>query len=771
MRRLTQDDRRRAVEEAVADAIAAGAPLPTATRAAEHVAALLLARNVDPGANALLARAVRRDPTYVRAVAELRARAASGRARLVDAETPLWQVASWTVRELASLGAASAAGASGDDVALAGGSVGGAAMDDGGEVPCVADAADADAAAGGTRAYDAAALGSAATGEGGAATDGDAQAWSGADDAPAPGGGASGEGGATTDGDAQASSGAGASTDDVALAGGTEGGAAMVDEDTSCVAKAADAATAAGGARAGGPGDWSSDDDDDVPLNRVSVHGPRVANRPPPNDGSDDAGARVDHDGDGGDDDDTQGDDTQGNGSIPAPPEPAALAVALGVTAAPEEGAVRRARHPEGYYAEQTDGERRPRERHETRVFDGVVMRVAGAAWRVTRASALVDAELTARSGEIAAVRERGVTRAAARAARLHTQPAASASTPLRAWSFENVPLAAPLFGNRGDEAAVVCDADAFGVPQGPRRGATNTANAGRRRLLGGPVAAIATLKARHAPLVAAARKTPPGWAPALSAVRCVLPPGALLQTATDNPRAGRQYVPGEATRAPDEPAHAVVSRGTKVYDADRGVVAGSLGAVAHGALQCLARTTVPLMRAWFARPADATPARSPSAAAESAMVMTGDALPPPMAGALLSAVLGATPDPKPTCFVDLYCGGAGGVSQAAADLGLRVVLGVDADPDHLGCFLAQHPQAHGALYEFGVETAEASAAYVEQRLAEQGLTLGDVLVHVSPSCKGLSQANTLYRNTPLVEKLHGSLFALRTLRCLRHAL
>ena len=225
MRRLTQDDRRRAVEEAVADAIAAGAPLPTATRAAERVAALLLARNVDPGATALLARAVRRDPTYVRAVAELRARAASGRARLVDAETPLWQVASWTVRELASLGAASAAGASGDDVAIAGGSVGGAAMDDGGEAPCVADAADADAAAGGTHAYDAAAPGGGATGEGGAATDGDAQAWSGADDAPAPGGGASGEGGATTDGDAQASSGAGASTDDVALAGGSVGGA------------------------------------------------------------------------------------------------------------------------------------------------------------------------------------------------------------------------------------------------------------------------------------------------------------------------------------------------------------------------------------------------------------------------------------------------------------------------------------------------------------------------------------------------------------------
>ena len=149
-------------------------------------------------------------------------------------------------------------------------------------------------------------------------------------------------------------------------------------------------------------------------------------------------------------------------------------------------------------------------------------------------------------------------------------------------------------------------------------------------------------------------------------------------------------------------------------------------------------------------------------------MVMTGDALPPPMAGALLSAVLSATPDPKPTCFVDLYCGGAGGVSQAAADLGLRVVLGVDADPDHLGCFLAQHPEAHGALYEFGVETAEASAAYVEQRLAEQGLSLGDVLVHVSPSCKGLSEANTLHRDTPLVEKLQGSLFALQTLRCLR---
>ena len=110
----------------------------------------------------------------------------------------------------------------------------------------------------------------------------------------------------------------------------------------------------------------------------------------------------------------------------------------------------------------------------------------------------------------------------------------------------ENVPLAAPLFGNRGDEAAVVCDADAFGVPQGPRRGATNTANAGRRRLLGGPQAAIAALEATHAPLVAAARKTPPGWATALSAVRCRLPRGALLQTATDNPRHGRQYKPGD---------------------------------------------------------------------------------------------------------------------------------------------------------------------------------------------------------------------------------
>ena len=147
-------------------------------------------------------------------------------------------------------------------------------------------------------------------------------------------------------------------------------------------------------------------------------------------------------------------------------------------------------------------------------------------------------------------------------------------------------------------------------------------------------------------------------------------------------------------------------------------------------------------------------------------MVMTGDALPPPMARALLSAVLDATPDPKPACFVDLYCGGAGGVSQAAADLGLRVVLSVDADPDHLGCLLAQHPKAHGALYEFGVETAEASAAYVEQRLAEQGLSLGDVLVHVSPSCKGLavSEANALHRNTPLVENYRAP--CLRCRRC-----
>ena len=249
MRRLSQDDRRRAVEEAVAGAMAAGAPLPSAVRVAERVAALLVARKVDPGATVLLARAVRRDPTYERAVFDMRARAAIGRARLVDAQTPAWQVASRSARDLASLGASSGAGASGDDTALAGGDEGGAAMDVD-DAPRVADAAVAEAAAGGACANDAAAPGGGASGERGAAMDDDTQGEGGIRTPPepaafavAPGATAAPEEGAggrarhtpriADAADAEAAAG-GARADDAAAPGGGasgEGGAAM-DDDT-----------------------------------------------------------------------------------------------------------------------------------------------------------------------------------------------------------------------------------------------------------------------------------------------------------------------------------------------------------------------------------------------------------------------------------------------------------------------------------------------------------------------------------------------------------
>ena len=205
-----------------------------------------------------------------------------------------------------------------------------------------------------------------------------------------------------------------------------------------------------------------------------------------------------------------------------------------------------------------------------------------------------------------------------------------------------------------------------------------------------------------------------------------------------------------------------------EVYHVHRDVVAGHLGAVAHGALQCPQPATVPLLRAWFVRPHDNTKELSTAQAERADMIVIGDAVPPPMARAHLAAVLEATPAPRPRFFVDLYCGGAGGVSQAAVELGLVVVLGVDSDADHLGCWLAQHQEASGALYEFGSESASVSAAFVEQRLAELGVALDDAVVHVSPSCKGVSEANTLAKGVPMSERLEGSRHALDMVRCLR---
>jgi hypothetical protein len=72
-----------------------------------------------------------------------------------------------------------------------------------------------------------------------------------------------------------------------------------------CAHDAAAPGGGTGGEGSEGPGDWTTDDDDDVPLNLVSVHGPRVAGWPQPSDGSDDAGVRSRRDG--GDDDDDAG--------------------------------------------------------------------------------------------------------------------------------------------------------------------------------------------------------------------------------------------------------------------------------------------------------------------------------------------------------------------------------------------------------------------------------------------------------------------------------
>ena len=297
-RRVMPDDRRRAVDAAMAH-IPADGGAPSAADVARRAAVILRESGVDPGCPRVLAVNVRSRPDFQAALRAKRARADKGRALLAAADTPGWQIQRQSATSLAALASPLPASSVAPLIVSSAAPLGRSALVGSSAAPASETLP--------LRQPPLPALQPLAPAA-----------------SPQP----------ASDGDAQASSGARAISDDVALVGGSKGGAAMVDEDTSCVAKAADAAAAAGarahdaaapgggasgegrgshegdgtsdddddlplaaagGVRAdnaaapcggasdeggGGPGDWSSDDDGDVPLNRVSVRGPRGAPLP-----------------------------------------------------------------------------------------------------------------------------------------------------------------------------------------------------------------------------------------------------------------------------------------------------------------------------------------------------------------------------------------------------------------------------------------------------------------------------------------------------------
>ena len=140
MRRVMADDRRRAVDAAMAH-IPADGGAPSAADVARRAAVILRESGVDPGCPRVLAVNVRSRPDFQAALRAKRARADKGRALLAAADTPGWLIQRQSATSLAALAsrlpASSGARAISDDVALVGGSKGGAAMVDE-DTSCVA---------------------------------------------------------------------------------------------------------------------------------------------------------------------------------------------------------------------------------------------------------------------------------------------------------------------------------------------------------------------------------------------------------------------------------------------------------------------------------------------------------------------------------------------------------------------------------------------------------------------------------------------------------
>ena len=91
MRRIMPDDRRRAVDSAMADRPADGGA-PSAADVARRATVVLRDRGVDPGCPRVLAGAVRSRPDFQAALRAKRARADEGRAQLAAASTPGWRI-------------------------------------------------------------------------------------------------------------------------------------------------------------------------------------------------------------------------------------------------------------------------------------------------------------------------------------------------------------------------------------------------------------------------------------------------------------------------------------------------------------------------------------------------------------------------------------------------------------------------------------------------------------------------------------------------------
>tara|TARA_B110001452_G_C15199323_1_gene416283 strand:- start:103 stop:1383 length:1281 start_codon:yes stop_codon:yes gene_type:complete len=97
-------------------------------------------------------------------------------------------------------------------------------------------------------------------------------------------------------------------------------------------------------------------------------------------------------------------------------------------------------------------------------------------------------------------------------------------------------------------------------------------------------------------------------------------------------------------------------------------------------------------------------------------------------------------PDDK-YLVVDLFCS-IGGVSQAAADLGHRVVLAVDFDQQRLDVHALNHPDAVHWCLELGPDTEEELVAKIQELVpADQWHRLW---LHLSPPCQTQSAGRSM---------------------------
>ena len=101
LRRIMPEDRRRAVDIAMADRSADGGA-PSAADVARRAAVILRESGVDPGCPRVLAVNVRSRPDFQAALRAKRARADKGRALLAAADTPGWLIQRQSATSLAA---------------------------------------------------------------------------------------------------------------------------------------------------------------------------------------------------------------------------------------------------------------------------------------------------------------------------------------------------------------------------------------------------------------------------------------------------------------------------------------------------------------------------------------------------------------------------------------------------------------------------------------------------------------------------------------------